>query len=210
LALVIGLDGIGHTGDQINADWTVKTNTATINGKTVTNQVAGSNQTPKTSPRQVTLTLTGSATPITVTGNVDFQTSGTNVGKYTGTIPYGTTVKAGTYTVRVAIDGHLTKLVPGSVTVVDTNTTVTVPDIINLVAGDITGDNALSSALTISDYNILLSCISDSDFKDLDAHAVCNQNANYKARADLEDNNAWDKFDYNLFLREFSKIQAGD
>ncbi len=206
LALVIGLDGIGTTGDQVNADWTTKTNTAIINGQSVTNPVAGSNQTPNTPTRQVTLTLTSNGgTPITVTGNVTFVPSGTNVGKYTGTIPYGTTVNAGTYTVKVTVDGHLTKLVPGTVTVVNVNTTTTIIPV-DLVTGDITTINGLS----INDYSILLSCISDSDFKDLDAHAVCSQNENYKARADTEDNGVIDKFDYNLFLREFSKIQAGD
>jgi hypothetical protein len=206
LALVIGLDGIGTTGDQVNADWTTKTNTAIINGKPVTNAVAGSNQSPKNPTRPVILTLTSNGgTPITVTGNVTFVPSGTNIGKYTGIIPYGTTVRAGTYSVKVSTNGHLTKLVPGTVTVANVNTTVNVP-LVNLVTGDIATVNGLS----INDYNILLSCISDSDFKNLDAHALCNQNANYRIRADLEDNAYWDKFDYNLFLREFSKIQAGD
>ena len=207
LALAIGLDGIGTTGDQVNADWTTKTNTAIINGQSVTNPVAGSNQDPKNPTRLVTLYLTsaGSATPITLTGNVTFVPSGTNVGKYTGTIPYGTTVKAGTYTVKVTVDGHLTKLVPGTVTVANVNTTATVP-LVDLVTGDIATPNALAAL----DYNVLLSCISDSDYRDLDAHAACNANGAYRARADLEDNGVIDKFDYNLFLREFSKIQAGD
>jgi hypothetical protein len=206
LALIIGLDGIGHTGDRANADWTTKTNTAIINGQSVTNPVAGSNQSPKKPTRQVTLTLASNGgTPISVTGNVTFATDGANVGKYTGIIPYGATVKAGTYTVKVTIDGHLTKLVPGSITVTNTNTTVNVPSV-DLVTGDITTPNGLA----ISDYNILLSCVSDSDFNDIDAHALCNQNASYKIRADTEDNDVIDKFDYNLFLREFSKVQAGD
>jgi len=207
LALVLGLDGIGHTGDQVNADWTTKTNTAVINGQSVTNPVAGSNQSPKTPTRQVTLTLTNTTdnTSVTLTGNVTYVPSGTNVGKYAGTVPYGANFKTGTYTIKIAVDGHLIKLVPGSVTVTGTNTTVNVPGV-NLVAGNITTPNALA----ILDYNILLSCISDSDYKDLDAHALCNQNANYKIRADLEDNGAIDKFDYNLFLREFSKVQTGD
>lgn len=211
LALVLGLDGIGTTGDQVNPDWTTKTNTAIINGQSVTNPVAGSNQTPKNPIRPVILTLTAanSTTPITLTGNVTFQPSGANVGKYTGIIPYGANFAAGTYTIKITVNGHLTKLVPGSQAITDIDTTVNVPSV-NLVAGDIDGDNSLTSSLSLGDYNILLSCISDSDYKDVDAHALCGQNANYKARADLEDNGAIDKFDYNLFLREFSVKQAGD
>ena len=208
LALVLGLDGIGHTGDQANADWTTKTNTAIINGQAVTNPVAGSNQSPKNPTRPITLTLTDTTTNAVATlkGNVTFQTSGTNIGKYAGTVPYGANFKTGTYKIKITIDGHLTKLVPGSVTVVDTNTTVNVPGVVNLVTGDIATPNALS----VLDYHILLSCISDPNYNDLDGHALCNQVPSYKINSDLEDNGAIDKFDYNLFLREFKMIQVGD
>ena len=201
LALVIGLDGIGTTGDQVNANWTVKTNTATINGKTVTNQVAGSNQDPKTLPREATLTLTDTTSNAVtiVKGNFTFATDGVNKGKYTGTIPYGTTVKAGTYKATVGVDGHLTKpVVPATITVVNTNTTVNIQGVVDLVTGNIDGNGTLDG----SDYNLLLSCMNDSDFTNAVGPVACNANAAYKVRADLEDNGVIDKFDYNLFLRE--------
>jgi hypothetical protein len=207
LALVVGLDGIGTTGDQVNADYTTKTNTAIINGQTVTNPVAGSNQSPKTPDRPVTLTLIDSAnSSTTINGTIAFQTSGANKGKYTGTVPYGTTVRAGTYKVKVTVDTHLTKLVPGTITIANTTTTVNVPSV-NLVAGDIDESNALNG----TDYNILLSCMSDPVFTNTVGTSLCDTaGKNYKTKADLEDNGPIDKFDYNLFLREFSKVQTGD
>lgn len=208
LALTIGLDGIGTTGDQVNADYTTKTNTAIINGQTVTNPVAGSNQTPVNTTREVTLTLTDTTSNAVTTakGNVSFETTGTNKGKYTGIVPYGTTVKAGTYTVKVTVDAHLTKLVPGNITIANTTTTVNVPSV-NLVAGDIDESNTLSG----TDYNILLSCMADPDINNPVSSDLCNTaGKNYKTLSDLEDNGPVNKFDYNLFLREFSKVQTGD
>jgi hypothetical protein len=193
LTLVVGLDGIGTTGDQVNADWTSK------------NNAAGSNQHPNTSVRPVTLTLVDSSNKsTTLTGTVAFAISGTNIGKYTGIIPYGANFKTGSYLIKVTVDGHETKTVPGFQNITSTSASVDVPSV-NLIVGDINGDNALTAA----DYNILLSCISDTSYKDTDAHALCNQNANYKVRADMEDNGVIDKFDYNLFLREFS-VQSGN
>jgi hypothetical protein len=207
LALTIGLDGIGTTGDSVNSDWTPKTNTAIVNGQTVTNQVAGSNQDPKHPTIPVIVTLIDSAnSATTLNGNVTFQTSGTNKGKYTGTVPYGTTVKAGTYKVKVTVDTHLTKLVPGTITIANTTTTINVPSV-NLVAGDIDESNTLNG----TDYHILLSCMSDPDFTNTVGTSLCDTaGKNYKTKADLEDNGVIDKFDYNLFLREFSKVQTGD
>jgi hypothetical protein len=193
LALIIGLDGIGHTGDQVNDDWTIKT------------KAAGSNQNPKTPIRPVTLTLVDTNNKTTtLNGNITFASSGTNIGKYVGTVPYSTSVQPGSYQVKVSVDGHETKTAPGFQTIVNTSTAINVPSI-NLITGDVDGNNTLDGA----DYNILLSCITDSDYKDTDGHALCNANTNYKVRADLEDNGVIDKFDYNLFLREFS-VQSGN
>lgn len=76
---------------------------------------------------------------------------------------------------------------------------------INLVAGDVDNNNILN----INDYNILLSCVSDPDITNIDNQALCNTNANYKKLSDLDDNGTIDKFDYNLFLREYA-VQNGD
>jgi len=56
--------------------------------------------------------------------------------------------------------------------------------------------------------------MSDKDINDFDAKATCKMDGNsgvdFTRRADLEDNGVVDKYDYNLFVREFSKIQQGD
>jgi hypothetical protein len=74
-----------------------------------------------------------------------------------------------------------------------------------LVTGDINMDNHLS----ILDYNVLMSCLNDPDINPSD-HTACNGNADFVKRADLEDNGVVNKFDYNLFLREISKVPDGD
>jgi len=204
LKLAIGLDGIGTTGDQRNPDYSTKTQAATQFTQAST---SGSNQDPKSPTRVTYLTLTDTTTNVATVlgGHVTFQPSDPNKGKYTGTVPYGANFKAGTYKVKVQVDGHLVKLATGTITVTDTNTSVAVPGV-NLVAGDIVTPNLLDGA----SYNLLLSCMSDPDYKDLDAHAACNTDPSYKTRADLDDNGVTNKFDYNLFLREIKVIQAGD
>jgi hypothetical protein len=201
LSLVIGLDGIGHVGDQVNADWKTHTNTAIVNGKTVTNPVAGSNQTPKTDPRMFTVNVNGK--DYTNQSFAFDKTNGVHAGTYTGTVDLGTAFTGGSYSIKVSTAGHLVKA-SANITIT-AGTTTTVPQL-NLVAGDINGDNALG----IDDYNILLSCMNDADITNTVGTALCNQDVNYKIRADLEDNGPINKFDYNLWVREFKMIQAGD
>jgi hypothetical protein len=74
-----------------------------------------------------------------------------------------------------------------------------------LVVGDVNMDNQLS----IVDYNILMSCLHDPDINDFDK-TTCNENADFIKRSDLEDNGVVNKFDYNLFLREYSVVPIGD
>jgi hypothetical protein len=189
LHFTIGLDAIGHTGDQVNADW------RPINA-------ACANQDPITNPRNFTITV-----GTTAYNNQSFTFDATN-GVYVGTVDLGTSFVSGDYTITVTADGHLTRRVPGSVTI----TAETPKDVsrVNLVTGDINMDNQLS----ILDYNILMSCLNDPDINPFD-HTLCNSNPDFIKRANLEDNGVngvgvVDKFDYNLFVREFSKVQNGD
>ena len=76
---------------------------------------------------------------------------------------------------------------------------------VNLVAGDIDENNLL----TITDYNILLSCVNDAAVVNIDNRVLCNTNTTYITQSDLDDNGTVDKFDYNLFLREYA-VQNGD
>ena len=72
-----------------------------------------------------------------------------------------------------------------------------------LVAGDVDSDNAL----TIKDYNILMSCMPDVS---PDGGTTCRLNANYATRSHLLDNSTISSLDdYDLFLREYS-VQNGD
>jgi hypothetical protein len=197
--LIIGLDGIGHVGDQANTNWQSGTNTATINGQTVSNPIAGSNQSPLTDPRPFTISVAG------VAHDASFAFDKTG-GVYKGTVDLGTTLASGNYVVTVSTTGHLVKK-SNPVAITAGSDQNNVPQM-NLVAGDISGDNKLDLP---GDYNVILSCMDDPDFANTVGTTLCDTaGKNYKKLTDLEDNGVIDKFDYNLFVREFSKIQQGD
>ncbi len=186
LSLTVGLDGIGHVGDQVNPDWEPKPN------------AAGSNQDPKTNPRPFTVNINGTNHSASLTFD---KTNGI----YKGSLDLGTSFASGSYTVKYSTQGHLTKALPAKVSITAGNTT-NVPQV-NAVTGDVDENNKLD----ILDYNILLSCLTDADITNQVSADACNTaGKNYKKTADLEDNGVTDKFDYNLFLREISKVQTGD
>ena len=198
--LIIGLDGIGHVGDQANANWQSGTNTATINGQTVSNPIAGSNQNPLTNPRMFTVSVAGIGHP-----NQSFAFVAAD-GVYEGTVDLGVTLASGNYVVTVFTTGHLVKK-SSPVAITAGSDQNKVPQI-NLVAGDVSNDNKLDLP---GDYNVILSCMDDPDFANTVGTTLCDTaGKNFKKLSDLEDNGTIDKFDYNLFVREFSKIQQGD
>lgn len=183
---VVGIDGIGTAGDSKN--------------RTQTNL---NNQSPKHPTRSLTLEffttkpVANSTTSITATGNVTYDST---TGKFSGNITLPSTVTAGTaYWIRVKTDNHLKVLIPSAQTLSSTSV-ITLPTV-NLIAGDITGDNQLS----VQDFNILTSCYTYSTDQ-----TTCNLNANYKTISDLDDNGVIDENDYNLFEREFAVVQNGD
>ena len=182
-ALTIGLDGLGTTGDNATP-----------------NDSSGSNKSPKRPTRNVKVEVfDGNGNSVAnKSGTLAYQTGS---GKFTGNIDMGT-LASGNYTVKVKSDGYLRRLIPGI-----QNVTAGQPynvSAVNLVTGDINGDNAIN----ILDYNILISCFSDPT-QTVDSHALCNSNAQYAVLSDLEDNGVVNQFDYNLILREFS-VQNGD
>jgi hypothetical protein len=194
LSLTIGLDSIGHTGDRVNADWTPKPNALCAN------------QTPIDPTRHITVSLFGAnEVPKTFTGDVRYNST---TGKFATTTPIDLgTIAAGTYEIQVVTDAHLVRtLDTAKVIIVGQDNAVDGTQYAQgLVAGDINMDNQLS----ILDYNILMSCLHDPDINDFDK-TTCNGNRDFIKRSDLEDNGVVDKFDYNLFLREFSVVQSGD
>ena len=198
IKFVIGLDGIGTSGDQVNPDWTPKAGRA-----------LGSNFNLHRSHDFVVF-INGQ----THTGSLTFDNTSTdpNYGLFTGSVDLGTSFATGSYTVKISSNGHLIKQVPGTVTITAGSTT-NIPHkdpatgaLLNLVTGDVVTANVLD----IYSYTTLLSCLSDKDINDFDKQLTCNRDANFPARADLEDNGAVDKYDYNLFVREIFKIRNGD
>jgi len=210
LSFVIGLDGIGTTGDNVNPAFTSGTNTAIINGVAVTNNFPGSTQDPVHKDLDLTvLLLDSSGSPVTVpSAKVDYDTtkSDANYGKFLGTLDLGTSFTTGDYTVKVTVDGHLRRTIQatqglGTIQTITAGQTKTLSA--RLVAGDVDSDNAL----TIKDYNILMSCMPDVS---PDGGAACGLNANYATRSHLLDNSTISSLDdYDLFLREYS-VQNGD
>jgi hypothetical protein len=199
LSFTIGLDGIGHVGDRPNP-----TTWQEVSGQHGT----GSNQNPTTNPRIFDIKVGANDYP-----NQSFIFDTTS-GLYTGTVDLVASFATGPYLVTIETAGYLIRKIPNVTITAGSTTNIHYVDATNgpyLVPGDIDMDNHLTS----TDYSILLSCLSDSDINDFDNHAICNQNANYKTRSDLDDNGTADtplvnKFDYNLFVREFSKVQTGD
>ncbi len=179
-ALLIGLDGIGNTGDNSNPE-----------------NNAGSTKNPKRALRNVTVEIFDSSNKSIANknGSVSYDSGS---GLFKGNVDMGN-LASGNYTVKVKSDGYLKRLVPGiqNITGGQTNN---LPQI-RLVDGDINGDNAIN----ILDYNIFISCSPYST----DNNTLCNSNQTNKTLADLDDNGIIDQFDYNLFLKEFS-VQNGD
>jgi|GEM_PF-2297693 len=188
-ALTIGLDGLGSTGDNANPG-----------------NSSGSNKNPKRPSRNIKIEVfVGSGeSKANKSGTLTYQTGS---GKFTGNVDMGT-LASGNYNVKVKSDGYLKRLVPGIQNVTFPSETIgrtyNVPAV-NLVAGDINGDNAIN----ILDYNILISCSVFST----DNHGACNgasiANSQYAVLSDLDDNGAVNQFDYNLFIRELS-VQNGE
>lgn len=130
----------------------------------------------------------------TATGQVTYNSSS---GTYVGTVSTNTDVPAGYYNMKVTVDRHLTRLVPG-IQSIQENTTTTVKSV-DLITGDTNRDNKLD----IRDYNNLLDCYSD-----IGPAISCDDLAKQKD-SDINDDSKVNQFDYNLFLRELS-TQPGE
>lgn len=177
LSLTIGLDGLGTTGDSKNPNSSNKTPTK--------NSVTG----------QIILTPASGGSEIKVPATFAFESTS---GKYKVAALSSSNLSAGTYNVKVKANGYLARQIPAAQTFTAGQTTV-LPTV-NLVVGDIDGDNRIS----ITDYNILIGCW----FPNVNnGQATC---GNHGQDADLNADGAVNEVDYNLFLREFSSVQNGD
>lgn len=159
----------------------------------------GENQNPITTPRTVIVQAVDSAgnnVGSPATGTVTYKSSGIQVGLFTGTINMEQVLADGSYRLRIKTDRYLWKLVP-EIQTIAANVTIPIslPQI-NLIPGDINGDNKID----IADYNIILSCFENR------AHTPsCGMK---KTIADLDDDGIVDGVDYNIFIRSFI-VQQG-
>lgn len=176
IALVLGLDGIGAAGDNTN-----KTDSST------------STNPPHHLTRDVSVEVYDAQNALTTkTGTVTYNTTSK---LFTGTVDLG--VVNGNYTIKVKIDGHLKRRIPGIITFSAQAQEVTAPRV-DITAGDI--DN--SNILNVADYTILKSC---SPFAS-STGACTDANG---ALSDLNDDGIINLVDFNLFRREL-KNQYGD
>ena len=186
LAFSIGMDGIGSAGDNVNPN------------------PSSSNQTPGHTTRSLAVEIFDSNNneAFSQVGSINYNSG---QGLFTGTVDLGASFANGNYTIKVKSDGHLKKLIPGIQNISSALTQPLQMSRVNLVAGDVDNNNLLN----LSDYNILLSCVTSPYIANIDDHGLCNTNSNYIINSDLEDNGVVNEFDYNLFLREYA-VQNGD
>ena len=132
----------------------------------------------------------------------------------------GTSITTGSYLVTLTTPGYLVRKVANvTITANKNDNKINFTDATTgpyLVPGDIVGNNDQATPdnnLGPLDYSMLMSClIDDHDINTSSAsQSTCNTNNTlYHKLSDLNDDGKVDKFDYNLFIREISKIQNGD
>ncbi len=139
ISFIVGLDGIGQTGDQKNP-----------NPNPISNQSRGSNQNPKTTTRTFFYQVfdsTGTTEQAKGQGSIAYDSGS---GKYKASATLSKTLADGTYVLKVRVQGLLAKIVRG---VTISGGVAQIPNT-NLVNGDTNSDNRLA----IDDYNLILSC----------------------------------------------------
>ncbi len=182
--LVLGLDGIGNTGDTQNA-----------------NPVANSDPTFRSNPNPINKTRPVEVFALNSSGDVVKQGSGevrynSSTGKFEGAVPISN-LASGSYSILVKSPRYLKR----KLTTLNTTAGGTFSVTGNLIAGDIDSNNQLS----ILDFNIFISCSGFSK-----SSGACSSNTIYKTYSDLTDNGSIDQDDYNLFTREWHNFQQGD
>lgn len=136
--------------------------------------------------------------------NYDQQT-----GTFKGVIGVSNAITDGSYIIKIKSDRYLTRRIPGIQQL--ENLEENQIDRIDLISGDVHGDNLLSAL----DYNALLNC----GYGELAPLPMADPNSTYnsddckvhlpRGNVDLDDNGIVNSADYNLFIRELS-VQKGD
>lgn len=157
------------------------------------------NGSPKTPTRTVSLFLYDGNDRLVIvnkpiTGDVIYQSGD---GRFHGTVPLGTSIPQGNYTIKVKTPRYLIRRIPGILTIPpQRQSEITVPE---LVVGDIDGNNVMD----IRDYDIFRSCFGSNA-----TSAACGSN---KDLADLNDDGVVDESrDYRLLVEEGFQKQKGD
>lgn len=154
-----------------------------------------SNKDPYTLERDIILEFWDGNIPIgQVKGTLTYDEA---TGKYTGSVFVNKSVAGKAFTIKVQGINYLVKKFPEPITI-PKDGKVTLPDL-HLVTGDVNGDNELS----LLDYNLMLYCYGEDDIPD-----ACFDD--FGVVGDLNDDAYVLEVDYNLFIRELSKIQKGD
>lgn len=181
LALDLGLDGIGTTGDQVNANPIANSDSQ-----------YRSNPNPQHTTRTVKVAITDTSGKAIETddGEVKYVP---DTGRFTGSVKLSDGFTTGTYNLSIKSPAYKPLVASGKSI---TSKATTDPVKGNLIAGDINNDDKID----ISDFNILFSC----SLFSTDTGA-CSSNGNYPTYSDLTDNGGKpDHDDYNLLLREWS------
>jgi len=180
ITFTIFMHGIGNSGDSTN-----------------TIQSSLSNKNPVHPQRNLKVTIFDSEnTFVSETEIGEGLIYNATDGNFKAVVGLGSPFATGNYLVRVHSDYHLQRQFPGIVrlTAGQNNT----PPAITLVAGDVDNGNQLD----IRDYNAIIDCYSD-----FEPPISCD--ADKKITTDLNDDDAVNQFDYNLFLRDLA-VQNGE
>lgn len=113
----------------------------------------------------------------------------------------------GTYKTLIKIPKYLRKSIINITTTLSAGASINIPNVTNLIAGDINGDNKLD----ILDYNILSACIDSSlpisdpksKFNSVRCKGFGGQNVDL-TNADINDDGFTDQIDYNILIRNIN------
>ncbi len=190
LEFVIGLDGIGTSGDTPNPEDKNCTETQRQEG-------CGSNQNPNTKDRNLNIEIISQQGSFAVSEKLATITYDSATGKFKGSAELEN-ITSGTYVIKVKSPGFLRKTA-SQTQVITSGQKNTVPTT-RLINGNVNEDNLLD----IRDYNILVSCSTFSK----DNNETCKSGTNYQKLSDLDDNSVINEYDYNLLIRELPTGQG--
>jgi hypothetical protein len=201
ISLIVGLDGVGITGDQV--DKTPLDPTKAADAKLIV--------TPVTARKIENVTVevdSGTIKKGSGTGTITYQDTGTDKYFFKGTVTLDSAITAGNYDVKVTVEEHLSNTIKNQpITTAGPNNVATIN---NAQAGDVAGSTGTGTTpdnqLNPTDYTALISCMPQFKFDNTISCSTTLQHNN-----DLNLDGKIDQADYNLWLREYSSARiTGD